>query len=44
MQPVFSFLASDPYSLLHSYPLIMAPLFMGMSHVTLRAGFTTDLF
>jgi tripartite ATP-independent transporter DctM subunit len=44
MRPVFSFLASDPYSLLHSYPLIMAPLFIGMGHVAHRAGFTTDLF
>lgn len=44
MRPVFSFLASDPYSFLHSYPLVMAPLFIAMGHIAHRAGFTTDLF
>lgn len=44
MRPLFSFLASEPYSFLHSYPLTMAPLFIAMGHIAHRAGFTTDLF
>lgn len=43
-RPLFSFLASDPYAFLHSYPLTMAPLFIAMGHIAHRAGFTTDLF
>ncbi len=43
-RPLFSFMASDPYTFLHSYPLIMAPLFIAMGHIAHRAGFTTDLF
>ncbi len=43
-RPIFSFLASEPYAFLHSYPLVMAPLFIAMGHIAHRAGFTTDLF
>ena len=43
-RPLFAFLASDPYSFLHSYPLVMAPLFIAMGHIAHRAGFTTQLF
>lgn len=43
-QPLFSFLATNPYTFLHSYPLAMAPLFIAMGHIAHRAGFTTDLF
>jgi tripartite ATP-independent transporter DctM subunit len=44
LRPLQSFLASDPYSFLHSYPLLMAPLFIAMGHIAHRAGFTTSLF
>lgn len=44
MRPLFAFLASDPYTFLHSYPLLMAPLFIAMGHIAHRAGFTTNLF
>jgi C4-dicarboxylate transporter, DctM subunit len=44
MRPLFAFLASDPYSFLHAYPLVMAPLFIAMGHIAHRAAFTTDLF
>ena len=43
-RPTLNFLSHEPYGFLHSYPLTMVPLFIGLGHVANRCGFTGDLF
>lgn len=43
-RPVLNFLSHEPYGFIHSYPLSMVPLFIGLGHISNRCGFTADLF
>ncbi len=42
--PMLSLLSSTPYEFIHNYPMSMIPLFIGLGHVSYRAGITTDVY
>ncbi|KAA3621266.1 MAG: TRAP transporter large permease, partial [Proteobacteria bacterium] len=42
--PTLSLIGSTAYGFVHSFPLSMIPLFIGLGHVSYKAKITTDLF
>ncbi len=42
--PALSLILSSAYSFVHSYPMSMIPLFIGLGNVAFHAGITTDLY
>ena len=44
LRPMLSLVGSDVYSFVHSYPLSMIPLFIGLGHIAFHGGITTDLY
>ena len=44
LTPTLSILGNTPFEFVHSYPLSMIPLFIGLGHVAYHAGITTDLY
>lgn len=44
LQPALKLIGSNAYSFVHSYPLSMIPLFIGLGHVAYHADITTDLY
>ncbi len=44
IRPTLSLIGSTTYGFVHSFPLSMIPLFIGLGHVSYKARITTDLF
>lgn len=44
IEPALTLIGSAAYSFVHSYPLSMIPLFIGLGHVAYHGGITTDLY
>lgn len=44
IKPTLSLIGSTTYGFVHSFPLSMIPLFIGLGHVSYKARITTDLF
>ena len=44
LQPALKLIGANAYSFVHSYPLSMIPLFIGLGHVAFHADITTDLY
>ncbi|MEC7765118.1 MAG: TRAP transporter large permease [Pseudomonadota bacterium] len=44
MRPVLRLVGANTFSFVHSYPLSMIPLFIGLGHVAYHAEITTDLY
>lgn len=44
LRPALSLIESNVYSFVHSYPMSMIPLFIGLGHVAYHADITTDLY
>jgi TRAP-type mannitol/chloroaromatic compound transport system permease large subunit len=44
LQPALQLIRTNIYAFVHSYPLSMIPLFIGLGHVAYHADITTDLY
>ena len=44
LRPTLAMIGSSAFSFVHSYPMSMIPLFIGLGHVAYHAGITTDLY
>lgn len=44
LRPTLALIGSSAFSFVHSYPMSMIPLFIGLGHVAYHAGITTDLY
>lgn len=44
LTPSLSIIGNTAFEFVHSYPLSMIPLFIGLGHVAYHAGITTDLY
>jgi C4-dicarboxylate transporter, DctM subunit len=44
IRPTISLIGSTTFGFVHSFPLSMIPLFIGLGHVSFKARITTDLF
>ena len=44
LNPTLSLIGNTAFEFVHSYPLSMIPLFIGLGHIAYHAGITTDLY
>lgn len=44
VRPTMSLISSNVFQFLHSYPLSMVPLFIGLGHVAFHARITTEIY